>query len=171
MKKRRTFSDGVPAIKYAMTLGGPSYTFDMATPDEEDYRSFLLDLRPFLLQQEPVYFERVSADLHRRLTDERMRDDCARNRADWKRTLSGPEVFDVNGRVYKAIDLFEMVAYSDLFHLDDSRRRELALLPRTLQDVARYNVYSFGLNAARVISPQANLISQALEADALDFTL
>jgi len=168
MASRRIFIGGVPKVSYKMTLGGARYKFELTAPDEEDFRSFLLDLRPFLMEKESINFNRVAADLHRRLADEHMRADCVHNRDGWKRVMKGEEIFDIDGVKYEAKDLFFMVAYSELFHLDSKRRDEFARLPRSVQDIANYNVYSFGLKAAQVIVPQANLIRKALKVGAVN---
>ncbi|MCA2216907.1 hypothetical protein [Jidongwangia harbinensis] len=168
MKRRRIFDDGVPRIAYKQTVGGSNYRFELSAPDEEDYRSFLLDLRPFLLVGDPIHFEYVHNLLAKRLTDKALLADCRHNRKDWDRVKRGHEAFNINGVSYEAIDFFQAVAYGDIFHVDADKRAWLATLPQSVQDWARFNLYSVGLNAARVISPQANLIRTALERGVLD---
>ena len=168
MKKRRIFADGIPRIAYKTKIGGANYSFELSAPDEEDYRSFLMDLRPFLLKEESVHYESVHNLLYQRLSDEELKDCCRHNRNDWDYVKRGVEVFNINGVTYSAIDFFFAVAYGEMFHLDEDKREWLSAMPQSVQDWARFNVYSVGFNAARVISPQANVIRKALEMGAVD---
>jgi len=157
----------IPKIGYKMTIA-LKYAFEMEGPDEEDYRSFLLGLRPFLLKKDPLHFESISADLQGRLTDDELKDACARNRKDWKQVLKGQDVLHVGAKEYVAVDLFELIAYGELFHVDAARQAEFALLPKPAQDMARFNMFSFGFDAVRVLITQENVIARALETNALD---
>ncbi|MEV7621873.1 hypothetical protein [Actinoplanes sp. NPDC089786] len=170
MKKRRIFAHGIPRIAYKTNLGGRRHFFELSAPDEEDYRSFLMDLRPFLLNDESVHFESVHNLLYQRLSDENLKNICQNNRKQWSLVKRGVEVFNINGVTYAAIDFFFAVAYGEMFHLDEDKRRWLAGMPQSVRDWARFNVYSVGLNAAMVIGPQANLIRRALDIDAVNLS-
>jgi len=63
-----------------ITAGGGSATVTWNRPDEEEFQAFLVDLRPFISEGEPVFLRRVYNLIELHITDPELREEARRSR-------------------------------------------------------------------------------------------
>jgi len=73
LSKRRMFSQGLPRVHARIKFNPKTgITAETEFPDEEDFRSALMDLRVFYMQNEPIHFYRVCDILNQILCDAKL---------------------------------------------------------------------------------------------------
>lgn len=143
--------------------GAPSWSVTTPMPDEDDFRSMLLALRPFLSKDEDVAIDGVYNLLELWLTDVQLvvairqsRESLAdaKKGADLKTDLSPGQIADayLNGRY---------------FHRDSTSQAVLDALDPETTKLYRYFLHQYAIEAIRQVAATSNIIEQALSRGAL----
>ena len=93
--------------------------------DDEDFRSLLVHVRKFVMNDEPACFYRVANELQTRLTDVALRNLSTANRNAWKKSWGpGDALRDGNWAFITRERMFNVYAYGGVFHDDPARKAE-----------------------------------------------
>lgn len=153
-----------------MTKGGPE-TVTANHGDEEDFRSLMLDVRKFVLQEEAANFKAVANLLYMRLTDDDLRDAAVKNHAAWDRAMQGSGVLhDENRQPIRADRMFEVIAYGGMFHDDEDRIADWEGLDELYREMYRAEVTTLVTRCVRIARDQRRLIRGALDDGKIDLT-
>ena len=160
----------VADVTYSVTQGGAeSVTADHG--DEEDFRSLMLDMRKFVLQEEAANFNAVANLLYMRLTDDALRDAAVKNRAAWDNAMQGDGVLhDENRQPIRADRMLEVVTYGGMFHDNPDRIADWDALDDLFKEMYRAGVSTLVTRCVDVVRAQRNLIQKALDEGKLDLT-
>ena len=149
------------------TRGGGAITVDV--PDHEDFRSYLLDLRPFTLSREDVHFASIGNILERTLTDDTLKERARANRRAWREAFEGTGDFIIRSRCYRTEDFFDLIVNGRLFHRDLEKKREFDSLPTVAKTWAEFALSELAVECAVVLREQADVIRCAKAQGALTF--
>ena len=99
--------------------GGPA-TVTWNRPDEEDFQAFLVDLRPFISDGEPVFLNRFYNLIERHVTDAGLREEARRSREILRDVEAGTDLHLGDRSPAQIAD-----AYIDgTFHVDPEAREK-----------------------------------------------
>ena len=105
---------------------GSGFKARTPAPDEEDYRSFLLDFRFFVAKREPTHLGKILGLLEQRLTSDQLRDANRSNQQQWRQSLRGSVMeLHINEARYRAEDYLDAFINGVYFHSADARQRAL----------------------------------------------
>jgi hypothetical protein len=123
-------------------------------PDEEDYRSFWMDLRKLIMDGSPTHLPRVLSAAWQMYPDDEARTNWwTPLREAWNRALSrGPIALSVNGIDYSPGKLIDMWLNGVLFHDDAEKRRVWAELSEPLPAMAEIIVNSAVISLVTVVA-------------------
>ena len=94
--------------------------------DDEDFRSLLVDVRKFVMPDEPAFFYRIANELQTRLTDVALRNLSTADRSTCGRSPGGRGMpFELGtGRSSHGKGCLNIYAYGGVFHGDPAREAE-----------------------------------------------
>jgi hypothetical protein len=174
MHKRRLMQSGDlwTLGQFEMTVNADGQmTTETIAPDEEDYRSFLMDFRFFIMQKE-VNLGRVMNILARRLDSPDLLANNQRNQAQRKTALKGSLMaLHINETRYTAEDYLDAFINGIYFHGGDPRQR--ALLGDALREggparfFAERIVTNTILEVTKLVTFTYNVTQEALDNDGL----
>ncbi|MGE3074429.1 MAG: hypothetical protein AB7N24_14360 [Dehalococcoidia bacterium] len=94
-------------------------------PDEDQLRSFMMDLRKLLSNESPAHFPAVLSAARRAYPDSESMEWWTTLGKDWKQALdSSPVALSLNGVVYSPRRLLDLWINGELFHDDPMKQRE-----------------------------------------------
>ena len=125
---------------------GAGLSFQTNEPDEHQLRSLLLALRPFTLNDEPVFLPRVFNILYQQLRDVHLRDALTRTREWWKAEQRGQVAIIVDGQNYPAEKIFDLWVNGVYFH-DDRKKAEALETLGPIVGLSRTILQSFAVGA------------------------
>lgn len=166
LRQRRIFADGLPKLTLHLAVIGES-SVRMEIPDQEDFRSFMLDFRRFTLDQEDVHFLRICNILGRDLTDTELQAANSSNRAAWKEAFEGDGEFIYGASLYRVKDFFNLVVNGRMFHLDRAKADEFDALPTAFQHIAEFAINQLAIECSIVLHLQSNVVRKAFQRQAL----
>lgn len=103
--------------------------FSISNPNEEDLRSFLLTLRQFVSDGEPVFVNRIHNQLWKALSAGSLRDQLAEARQHWKTQRSrGPMALILDGKTLTPEYVLDLWVNGYYFHNDSRKAQALRLL-------------------------------------------
>lgn len=134
--------------------------------DEEEFRSFLLALRPFHAPREPVYLRDLYRDLEPLAPSEEARSALSRLKADWQWAVeNGAMQVGLGGKRLKPGDLSRLWLNSRYFHLDLDKRQQLASAPPFTRASMRFAFVGFAIDlGGRVVALREWLLEHRLTA-------
>jgi hypothetical protein len=135
--------------------------FSATEPDEESFRSLLVDLRPFTMQKEPVFLNRVHNLLEQTLTDAGLRETLHETRDEWKRAQRGAINVAMNADTYDAATVFNLWLNGYYFHDDRAKSDALKTFPPILASLSRNLMFSLTTDAVRAVIRTAWVIANA----------
>ncbi len=109
--------------------------FVQSVPDEDDFRSFLLGFRKFVLKKEPTFVNGVANSLLRPgvLRGDELRQVVDTARSSWLWTCkSGPISLIVNDVTYGPEVVLDLYLNGHYFHADEEKRTKLDGVPSVL---------------------------------------
>lgn len=132
-------------------------------PDEEQLRSFLMALRPFVSPKEPIFLDRVYNLCHQRLRSETFRNYLVEARKAWKRsTQQGSLRFLVDDQRLSPADAADLWINGYYFHADLEKERRLKQLNPSGGVISRYQFLEYCLDAARQVLYVRNVLLRAI---------
>ncbi|MBO8128972.1 MAG: hypothetical protein H0Z39_07210 [Peptococcaceae bacterium] len=135
LMSRRMLKNGLPKIelKETISLNPPTFECEATLPDEEEFRSFLIDLRTFISEKEPNYFYKVYNILHRKLNDKALKDKLVLVRKEFSQALKQGPISIINGtKKYTPKYIINLYLNGRYFHDDEEKRIELEELEHSL---------------------------------------
>lgn len=134
--------------------------------DEEEFRSFLLALRPFHAPREPVYLPDLYRDLEQLAPGDEARSSLSRLKADWEWAVeNGAMQIGLGGKRLKPGDLSRLWLNGRYFHPDLAKRHQLASAPPFTRASMRFAFVSFAIDlGGRVVALREWLLEHGLTA-------
>ncbi len=141
---------------------GP-FVMEMNEWDEEDFRSLLVDLRPFLMQKEPILVGKIFNMCERRLTSNEIRTHLRTAREDWRQAQKGAGVtIEIDGRELNPERVVDLMLNAKFFHPGSSEERaELAKLGPVGKLLSDYVFQNFVVDAIGIVLYLAHTIKVA----------
>jgi hypothetical protein len=130
LRDRRLLRDGQLSDAFHLGTSDNDYlSFTLPDMDEEDLRSFLLDLRKLTSNDEPLFVNKIHNILWRSVEADFVREQLAiRNKAWNKAGKQGKVKLVVDGVDVRPADVFDWWLNGTYFHNDDRKRRRLEAL-------------------------------------------
>ena len=138
LSKRRLMTSGLDT-SLAITAGGGPPTVTWRRPDEEDFRSFLVDLRPFIADGEPVFLDRVFNLIERHVTNPRLREEARLSRKILGDVRDGADLHLEDRTPAQIADAF----IDGTFHVDPAARERSTRPPGFFSDLDLWFVHSY----------------------------
>lgn len=98
-------------------------------PDIKTVKAFLLDFRPFILNDEPVNFDYISNTAYQLASDITTRENIAKSKKTWgdllerrRETSIGGLRLQIDGQKLLSQENLDMWLNAEFFHLDDEKR-------------------------------------------------
>lgn len=163
LARRRLIKDGLKVsftIRYKDTDG---LQVTPANVDEEDVRSFVLDLRHFLSDNEPVHLDRLFNLCLRYLKDDTIKGHVSDARKHWwqiQKQISFELTID--GQQMTPAHVADVLINGQYFHNDPDHRSELGCLSPMLRTTIDAHFLFFVVKATEVILYLANVIRHGL---------
>ncbi len=147
----------------SIRVGGGPPTVIWAKPDQEDFRAFLVDLRPFISAKEPVFLARVYSLIERHVTDPQLRDEARASREKLRAVGSGADLREANRSPAQIAD-----AYIDgTFHVEPDVRRRTERAEGFFADMDEWFVHHYCSGVARRVEEVALIVRTAVAAGAI----
>jgi hypothetical protein len=127
-------------------------------PDEEDFRSFLLALRPFISKGEAVHIDRIYNLIETNVTHPVLVDAARSSRKTLKAAATGAD-FKVNN--VDPADIAEMFINGRLFHADPTSRAALDALSEDTEKLYLYLLRQYSPEATRQVAVVSNILEKA----------
>jgi hypothetical protein len=155
--------------------GGFSLSFNHTTglrftapePDEEQFRSFMLDFRPFTMNSERIHLGRTMNLLEQYLSDTELRDAVREVRSQWKLAQRGMVGLVINERNYSADAVLSLFVNGYYFHHDSEKRELVESFGEIGKWLARRTFIDMVIDGVRVIAAIRNIILEAFTRSAL----
>lgn len=164
LRTSRVIQDGFgPAFSLRANETGMSFT--LKEPDEEAFRSFLLGVRPFLSEAEPVFLYAMHNLLHRLVTDEKIRQYLAGARKAWKQAEKADAIhFVLDGHEMQPLEVADLWINAGYFHPGDLKRRKwLQQLQPPVRAYLRYTFLCYIREATQQVIYLRSIILYARE--------
>jgi hypothetical protein len=157
LSKRRLMKSGLDT-NLAITAGGGPPTVTWKRPDEEDFRSFLVDLRPFIADGEPVFLDRIYNLIERHVTDPQLREEARQSRKILGNARDGSDLYLDDRTPAQIAD-----AYIDgTFHVDPAARKRSTRPTGFSSDLDLWFVHSYCAGVALRVAEGASIVRRAL---------
>jgi len=116
-----------PTVKLHIRRG--SFGGGISDHDEDDFRSFVMTLRQFTLQREPVHFERICNILRNPANHvpSALYPWVGEARDVWRATLrsTGQPTFSKGGKTFTVADALDLLWHGQMIHSDSEKGKEL----------------------------------------------
>ena len=160
---RRILTSGGLSLEFSIKFAQNSpLQFMTREPDEEDLRSFLVDLRPFTMAKERVHLGRTMNLLNNHLTDVALRDAVRLARSDWKKAQRGVIRLTIDGQNYNAERVFDLLINGYWFHDDAAKRDLLEQIGPIGRLLARQQFIALLQDGIQVVAVTRNIVTAAL---------
>ncbi len=172
LRERRILRDNDFSANLSLTYNAYSgYRIDTTLHDEEDLRSLLVSLRPFLSNDEVIFLNAIYNLCQLCLTSDEYRQKLIDARQDWKfsQESSGINVIidDTNLTPEYVAKLWINGYY---FHFDPDATSELERLMATDPAMIRWRFLNFIVDATRQVLYVGAIVKAALRDNHFDFT-
>lgn len=159
---RRLVQSGIDT-SLAITVGGGQATVRWNRPDEEEFQAFLVDLRPFISDREPVFLNTVYNVIEMHITDPDLCEDARRSRRIFRDVEAGADLRRGDRSPAQIAG-----AYIDgTFHADPAARERSARPPGFFADLDQWFVNSYCAGVALRVAEVASIVKRALASGAV----
>jgi hypothetical protein len=149
------------SLHISVGRGVPTVTWKR--PDDEEFQAFLVDLRPFISDREPVFLDRIYNLIERHITDPQLREEARQSRRILGDVRTGADLRRADRSPAQIAD-----AYIDrTFHVDATARGESVRLLRFSADLDQWFVHSFCAGVALRVEEVAAIVRRALANEAV----
>ncbi len=142
-------------LKSEMTITGNKESgtgINIAWPDEDDLRSFLVTFRLFILKGEPVFLNRLYNLLIDNVSDKEVKDMLLRNRPRWHEIhRMGSIVLYLQNEEMKPEKIVDLFMSGDIFHIDLEKREVLKSLNFFTEQLIKHHFLDYLFMATRHI--------------------
>jgi len=136
--------------------------FTEAVVDNDDFRSFLTYLRPFVSEDEPVYVNRIANVCWKHLRDEKLKGFLKEARRQWKESLkSGPFKLKISNQLWTPEHTTKLIINGYYFHCDQEKREILEAIPESAKPLIRHQFLDHVIVAVKYVMYVKNLITVA----------
>ncbi|MCJ7459770.1 MAG: hypothetical protein MUP17_12390 [candidate division Zixibacteria bacterium] len=163
LKNRRLFKDGYPKHFLEVYIG-KKIGYKTIFPDEDDFRSMLIDFRTFLLQDEPNHFYSICNLLHTKLESDELKKQIAEIRASFKTALE--ESYIGQTFIDKEFNPEENLHYwlnELLFHTGQKKNVISNRFNESKRPLLKYDFVTTVLDLSEYIFTLSTVISQILQ--------
>lgn len=133
-------------------------------PDEDDFRSMLLALRPLISEGEQTYIGYIYNLIEKHVTDPSLVDDGRRSRALLDDAKRGA---DFRLDAFTPGEIADLYLRGRYFHRDATKRGVLDALDGEHAKLFRYFLHQYALEAIRQTAAVSNIIRRAKDQGAL----
>jgi len=163
LKKRRLFKDGYPKHFLEVYIG-KSIGYKTIFPDEDDFRSMLIDFRTFLLQKEPNHFNSVCNLLYTKLESNELKKQIAEIRASYKTTLEQSYIgYTFIDKEFNPEDNLDYWLHELLFHTGQKIDVISKRFNESKKPLLKYDFVTTVLDLSGYIFSLSTVISQILQ--------
>jgi len=157
LSRRRLMRSGLDT-NLTITARGATATADWRRPDEEEFQAFLVDLRPFISEGEPVFIDRIYSLIEQHVTDPKLRAEARRSRKTLRDVEVGADLHLGDRSPAQIAD-----AHVDgTFHVDPAAREQSAQPAGFFADLDRWFVHSYCAGVARRVAEATSIVRRAL---------
>jgi len=149
-------------IRFGQTLEAK---FD--TGDDEDFRSILMAVRPFMSEKEDVYFYSVLKTFDAHVVDAALRDEVRLVKAEWQRIWAGGVHIGMGAKIYDPLGAWKLLINGTYFHSDVDLEEEYKALPHEFRLHLGVSVASAVLLSAPLLDHVRQKVLRAFELDAV----
>lgn len=134
-------------LKSSLNISGNKYTgttINIAWPDEDELRSFLVTFRHFILKGSPVFLNRLYKLLIDNVSDKEVKDMLLRNRPHWHEIhRMNSMVLIISNPKMKPEEIVDLFMSGDIFHLDLDKRKVLKSLNFFNEQLLKYRFIDY----------------------------
>lgn len=167
LRNRRMIKEG-GGVKWSLTVDRiPDLSVSMRWdfPDEEDFRSFLMDFRRFIAPNEPIHFNKVCNTLYKMLrTNNDVREDLIVARRQWRDTLGkngGGIRFEE--QMFSPEEVIDLWLNGYYFHRDLEKYEQLDKMLSFSLPFVKAHFANFVIDATRIIIFVGHLTAYAMK--------
>ncbi|GEM_PF-3661947 len=125
LRERRVIKDKFPGFSLSFKHENEELKFEENFPDEEDFRSLLLDLRTFVLNDEPNSFYHICNILYKKSNDEQFKEGVSLVRSKFRQALDQSSmIFKCNGVELNPEDILNYWLNGHYFHSDPEKEKQ-----------------------------------------------
>jgi hypothetical protein len=147
----------------AITVGGGQATVSWKRPDDEEFQAFLVDLRPFISDREPVFLNTVYNVIELSVTDVGLRQEARTSRRVFRDVEAGADLRRGDRSPAQIAG-----AYIDgTFHVDPAAREQSQRPPGFFADMDQWFVNSYCAGVALRVAEVASIVKRALASGAV----
>lgn len=122
LRNRRLVKDGLPKVAIETHVGrrlGHVTNF----PDEEDFRSLLMDVRTFILKREPNNLKTICEILEGKLKNSEQRKQFMHIKKTYQTGLEETSIFDFNDKPLADEEILDLWLNAKYFHTDQEKEK------------------------------------------------
>jgi hypothetical protein len=138
--------------------GTPPVTVVTSMPDEDDFRSMLMALRPLISEGDETYIGHIYNLIESHVTDPSLVRDGRRSRALLDDAKRGA---DFRLDAFTPGEIADLYLRARYFHRDPAKRAVLDALDGEQAKLFRYFLHQFALEAIRQVAAVSNIIRRA----------
>jgi hypothetical protein len=161
---RRMFTEGMPELEINTTVElGKEITVETKFPDEEDFRSALLAIRFFYMNDEPTCFFKVCNILRKTLIDNDLKNQVDQVRSCYKCNFDQVAINGTGNNKVTNEKLIDLYLNGRYFHSDSKKSQELECLENSVpHGHIEFELRDALLNAAECIFIMKHIIEESL---------
>lgn len=165
LRNRRLVKDGLPKVSIETHVGrriGHVTNF----PDEEDFRSLLIEIRTFILKKEPNNFDRVCEILNGKLKTHEQEEQFEHIRKTYEEALKETYIFHLADRQVTDEEILDLWLNAKYFHTVEKMEKlynEIMGEPLFAEPHLKYVLISTVFFLTRCILALSEIIEQVLE--------
>ncbi len=146
---------------------GQGFEVKEKAPDTEDFHSFLVVFRKFIMPGEPIFLHSIFNLLKKCLTDSSLSEGLKEARGAWKIVSQSGIAFEINGKRLQPEETADLWIQKRIFH-DDEGADILDQLPPPGEMLLKAQFMDFVLRTTEIIFYVADVIRKAFEDGSID---
>lgn len=157
LASRRLVRTGLDTNMTIRGGGGPT-TVTWSRPDEEDFRAFLVDLRPFISDAEPVFLNGIYNLIDQHVTDAALRAEARRSRSLFQAVASGADFRRADRSPAQIADDY----IDGTFHVDPEARGRSASPDTFSAELDQWFVHDYSAGVTLRVAEVASILRRAI---------
>lgn len=124
IEQRRVIRESkLKSLNFRVSYTPAGVSYELPDIDEEDWRSFLMTFRQFVLRDEPVFVNKIFDLCYLAIEEGKQKDFLIAMRKEWKRTMKygGPTSLIDGSKELSTDDIIRVGLYTGYFHNDKER--------------------------------------------------
>lgn len=166
LRNRKLVKDGLPKVSI-QTHVGRRISYEPNFPDEEDFRSLLIEVRTFYLQREPNNFYHVCGILNRRLGEAKLKEHIKHIKKDFEIALQDTSIGIIdNNKQLTSEDILKLWLNAKYFHSNQNKEKyfkQITSLPLSGEPYLKFELIATVFSLIRCILALSEIIEQVLD--------